>query len=186
MAESSFKGHKHTQEAIEKNRVAHLGRTHSEETKRKMAVAHKGRRYNRIMPAWNKGKKLGYVPKCAFKIGHIITEDVLKKCLRRNPKSKLELKFEGIITALNLPYKFVGNGDFIIERKCPDFINTNGKKIAVEVYYKKHKEQFREGLIDWKVKREQLFSQYGWQLLFFDETQINEKSILETLGENYR
>ncbi len=129
---------------------------------------------------WNKGLK-GYTAKSGpNKRGW--TKEEIKKMLKRNPKSSLEIKFEGIIQKYNLPYKFVGNGEFLIGKKCPDFVNTNGQKIAIEVYYRRHKELFRGGLQNWTQQRQKLFEEYGWDLLFFDEIQVNEKNILKTIG----
>lgn len=104
-----------------------------------------------------------------------------KKVLGRRKKSLLEIKFEKIIKELNLPYKFVGNGKFFVENKCPDFINCNGEKIAIEIFYRRHKEQFRGGLEKWKQNRQKTFNKYGWKILFFNETQINEKEVLQCL-----
>lgn len=87
-----------------------------------------------------------------------------------------------IIENFGLPYKFVGNGQFFIERKCPDFINCNGEKIAIEVYYKKHKEKFRNGLERWKDERQKIFNKYGWKILFFDETQVKDCFVLNKLN----
>jgi len=81
-----------------------------------------------------------------------------------------------------LPYKFVGNGEVLVGRKCPDFININGQKIAIEVFYRKHKEQFRGGFINWLEERYKIFHSYGWEIKFFDETQVNEKEILKRIG----
>ncbi len=111
------------------------------------------------------------------------TPEMIKNMLRRNGKSTLEVRFENIITKNNLPYKFVGNGDVVIGRKVPDFINTNGQKIAVEVFYQKHKETFRGGLDKWKLKREKIFNEYGYKLLFFNELEVNEIGVLARLGE---
>lgn len=108
-------------------------------------------------------------------------KEVIIKCLKRNPKSSLEIKFEDIIKQLGLPYKFVGNGEVIVARKCPDFVNSNGEKIAVEVYYRKHKELFRNGLEVWKAERTKIFNENGWKIIFFDETQVNKEIIKEVL-----
>jgi very-short-patch-repair endonuclease len=102
--------------------------------------------------------------------------------LKRREKSSLEIKFEDLIKKLNLPYKFVGNGEVIIARKCPDFVDLTGKKIAIEVFYRKHKELFRGGLEEWKAERIRLFNQEGWEIIFFDETEVNEKEIKEKLN----
>ena len=95
--------------------------------------------------------------------------------------SDLEIKMNDILIKNNLPYKFVGNGKFFIENKNPDFVNINGKKIAVEVYYKKHKERFRGNVDDWKKERSKLFAKYGWKLLFFDELQVNNDFVIKNL-----
>lgn len=60
----------------------------------------------------------------------------------------------------------------IIGRKNPDF----------EVYYKKHKELFRGGVDKWKNDRTLLFKEYGWEVLYFDETQVNENDVIQVIG----
>jgi hypothetical protein len=106
-----------------------------------------------------------------------------KKVLGRRPMSSLERKFNEICIVNNLPYTFVGNGKFWVERCNPDFINTNGEKIAVEVYYRRHKELFRGGLEQWKQRRQETFNKYGWKILFFDETTLNDKNIINKIKE---
>jgi len=100
-----------------------------------------------------------------------------KKCLKRRIPSSLEIKMIGLIKKFNLPYIFVGNGKFWIENCNPDFINCNGEKNAIEVFNREHKEKFRGGIDEWKVKREKIFRKYGWKILFFDETDVNENII---------
>ena len=95
--------------------------------------------------------------------------------------SSLEKKFNDIIIKYGLPYVFVGNGKFFIERKNPDFVNCNGEKIAIEVYCRRHKEIFAGGLENWKSERERIFLKYGWKIMFFDET-FKEEDILNRLG----
>lgn len=111
---------------------------------------------------------------------------LIQKVLTRKEMSSLEKKFNDILIKYNLPYKYVGNFAFFIERKCPDFININGQKIAIEVYYRKHKlnmGQSRNRTIeDWKKERTSIFNKYGWQLLFFDEIEVNENNVLKILG----
>lgn len=109
------------------------------------------------------------------------TRETIRKMLTRRPMSSLEIKMQGIIDKHKLPYKFVGNGAFFIERKNPDFVNINGEKKAVEVYYRKHKELFKGNVEAWKKERKAIFNKYGWQLFFFDETQVTEYDILRGL-----
>lgn len=32
-------------------------------------------------------------------------------------------------------------------------------------------------------KRQEIFSKYGWKIIFLDETQVNETEIIKQLGE---
>jgi len=118
---------------------------------------------------WNKGKQSGHITH---------TTENIKKMLKRNPMSSLEKKFEKLCIENNINLKFVGDGEIFINKKIPDFVNED-KKIAVEVFYRKHKEQFRNGLNEWKKQREALFKEAGWRLLFFDETQVTQQNICQ-------
>jgi len=137
------------------------------------------------MGAWNKGKKLSNTHKENLRLAHLgkkQSKEHIRKRLRRRDKSSLEIAFENIIKKLNLPFKFVGNGDFILENKCPDFININGEKIAIEVFYRDHKNKTREnGLEKWKEERLKIFNDNGWELIFFNETEVKEDVIKEKL-----
>jgi len=110
-----------------------------------------------------------------------LTKALIKKRLARRIPTSFELKFENIVRKNKLPYRFVGNGSFIIERYNPDFVNTNGKKIAIEVYASYHKKKHTDDIERWKKERSNVFSKYGWKVFYFDETQINEDYVLGTL-----
>ena len=109
-------------------------------------------------------------------------QQAVKKMLGHRGKSSLEARFESIFNELKLPYRFVGDGAFSIERKIPDFINTNGRKIAIEVYYRRHKESFRNGLIAWQNERSEVFKKYGWKIVYLDETMANLDKVNNLIG----
>lgn len=69
----------------------------------------------------------------------------------------------------------------MIGRKNPDFININGEKIAIEVYARYFKKRNAETIKEWKEERQIVFGEYGWKILFFDETEVNESNILQQL-----
>lgn len=116
-----------------------------------------------------------------YKKGRKIPKEELKKILGKQGKSSLEIKFENIIKQLGLPYKFVGNGEIIVARKVPDFVNSDGEKVAIEVYYRRHKELFRGGLEVWKAERAKIFTKEGWKIIFFDETEVTLDKVLNKL-----
>lgn len=47
--------------------------------------------------------------------------------------TSIEQIVKSIITELNLPYKYTGNGSFWIENMNPDFVNCDGQKKVIEV-----------------------------------------------------
>jgi hypothetical protein len=48
--------------------------------------------------------------------------------------NRLEKKMIDIINKYNLPFKYVGNWQFILGGRCPDFLNCNGEKKVIEVF----------------------------------------------------
>jgi len=118
--------------------------------------------------------------------GKQLTKEHIKKCMRRRIPSSLEKKFQAIINKHNLPYKFVGDGSFIIGHRNPDFINTNSKKIAVEVYARYYKKRHKLSIEEWKAERTKIFREYGWEIIYFDEVQVKENYVLATLGGEIR
>ena len=75
----------------------------------------------------------------------------------------------------------MGNGEIIVARKVPDFVNSDGEKVAIEVYYRRHKELFRGGLEVWKAERAKIFTKEGWKIIFFDETEVTLDKVLNKL-----
>jgi very-short-patch-repair endonuclease len=169
------------------------GKKHSQETKDKIGRTQKKRvednpslrleasiRLREIMKSPELRKRLSELKK-----GKKHSRETIRKILRRRDKSSLEIKFEDLINKLDLPYRFVGNGEIMVARKVPDFVH-NKKKIAIEVYYRKHKEMFRGGLDVWKADRLKIFKENGWEIVFFDERQVTEENVKNILGgKNY-
>ena len=96
------------------------------------------------------------------------------KGLMKRPTS-LEQKLIEIIQKYRLPYKYVGDGSFLIGFKNPDFINTAGDKSCIEVANRFH----HQG--DWAVKRREHFKRYGWDCAIIFEDQLDESKIINDL-----
>lgn len=184
----------HSSEMREKARLANRGKRRSEKTRKKMSQAQMDKQNSLGIIPWNKGKTAktdervrrmteahkGQIPWNKGKTG-VYSKKTLKNILRRRTPSSLEKKFQKIIDEYHLPYKYVGDGAFIIGHYNPDFINTNDEKIAVEVYARYYKLKNNETIEQWKEKRNRVFARYDWRVIYFEGTQIEENKILEIL-----
>ena len=83
-----------------------------------------------------------------------------------------------IIKKYNLPYKYVGNGDLIINGKNPDFVNINGEKKLIEVGCNFYKERMYGSLEKYKIERKKHFAKYGWDTIFCLGDKLSEKEVL--------
>ena len=75
-------------------------------------------------------------------------------------------------------WKFVANGQVILGGLCPDFINTNGKKLIVEYFgeywHKPQDEKFRK----------KVFSQFGYDTLVIWSTEMSNKTaVINKIGK---
>jgi len=149
-------------------------------------------------PSWNKGKHLSEKhkqnisisrnkilqnPECRDKICSSMSSS--HKKLWQNPEFKEKMinaimkglqikpnKPEQIIIDLinkyNLPYKYVGDGQFILGGKCPDFINVDGQKKLIELYGDFwHQGENPQNRIDY-------FKQFGFDTLIIWEHELND------------
>ena len=69
-------------------------------------------------------------------------------------------------------YKFVGDGQFILAGKCPDFININGQKKIIELFGEHVHEPEEE------QQRTDLFAQYGYQTLVIWYSELSDTKLL--------
>jgi dTDP-4-amino-4,6-dideoxygalactose transaminase len=62
-------------------------------------------------------------------------------------------------------------------------IVTNNEKIAVEVYAEYFKKKDYKTIENYKIQRSEVFRQYGWEIMYFNEIEVNEENILIKLKE---
>jgi very-short-patch-repair endonuclease len=110
--------------------------------------------------------------------------EITRRCLTRHIPSSIEALAMKKFKQLNLSLKFTGNGKFTVGNKCPDFISIKNR-IAVEVFCKKHKEDFREGCKNWKARRRAYFARRGWKLIFLEQKELTFKTITKKLGGGF-
>jgi len=96
--------------------------------------------------------------------------------------NKPERRLAEIIHAHNLPYEYVGNGKFWIEKINPDFVNCNGQKVVLEVFGD-YWHNLKNVILKDKEK-EEILKKYGWKRVIFWEHEIKElpvSTLLERL-----
>jgi G:T-mismatch repair DNA endonuclease (very short patch repair protein) len=92
--------------------------------------------------------------------------------LHKRP-NKPETKLIQLFNEWRLPYKFVGDGTFIIAGFNPDFIHTNGLKHIIEffgIYWHQPKDE---------IIRKQAYAKYGFQTLIIWEPELSNPSLLK-------
>jgi len=100
-------------------------------------------------------------------------EELIKKISKglSNKPTVLEQKLIDFIHSHNIPYKYVGNGSFLIGFKNPDFINCNGEKVCVEVRSKKVCEVWDKiSPKEYEKQKIEHYAKYGWKcIVIFDD-----------------
>ena len=155
-----FYGKHHTKEAIEKNRLRHLGKNNpnygnprSLETRQKIKVTN--------LETYSKPETW---------------KNWLKGTSRRpTTPEKLVIK---LIDNNTLPFRYVGDGRENIGNMCPDFIHTEREKKVLEVFG----DYWHEG--EEAQKRVRAFNQHGYEcLIIWEHDLVNEEETLRKVEE---
>ncbi len=149
----SLKGHVNSPEARKKMSISHTGVPISKEQHEGLEVSMKRNYQNIDYKNWR-------------------IRQICNGVIKAKP-TKAEIKLNQYIQEL-FPneYKFVGNGDFIIGGKNPDFININGEKKIIEMFGDFwHKGENPQDRID-------LFAEYGFGCLVIWESELKNKELV--------
>ena len=168
---------KHSEETKKKISKSKIGILRSQEIKEKISISLKGN----IISLKTKeklrlaGKRLkeetGRRSKELWKNSDYVSKQMKARNVYPNKEEK---RLESILNKF-FPneYKYVGDGEFILAGKCPDFVNVNGKKKIIELYGEYwHRNDDPQDRID-------LFKQYGYDTLVIWERELKEIKFLE-------
>jgi hypothetical protein len=170
------------------------GRKHTAESKQKMSQSHKGKNI------WSRGskaseetrKRIGEASKRHWQNAEY-RDKVIQGVIRGNHQrpTKPERRIIGIIARYNLPFKYTGNGSFIIHGVNPDFVNCNGAKVVLEIFGDHwHNPEGRE--IVWRrteLGRIMLFNSFGFKCIIFWESELkllSDNMIVERIKSETR
>ena len=94
------------------------------------------------------------------------------RAVSRRP-TKPENRVMAIIKNYKLPFKYTGDGSFIVAGLNPDFVNCNGEKIAIEVFGDFwHNEKAHGQPARTEQGRKRIFGEYGWDLVVLWESKM--------------
>jgi len=117
----------------------------------------------------------------------ILKEKATRNLLKiiHNKPNKAEFKLNEILQQ-NFPneWKYVGNGEFILGGKNPDFLNCNGKKQVIELFGNWfHSKEFAERhnrKYESPEQRTEHYKKYGFNCLIIWESELkNEENIVQ-------
>ena len=110
----------------------------------------------------------------------------MKMALNISP-NRLEKRLIVIINKYNLPFKYVGDWQFILGGRCPDFLNCNGEKKVIEVFGN----YWHSPLYNPKIKSQYIYQEtmkhynnHGFKCLILWEHELNklpEQRIVEKI-----
>lgn len=184
-----------------------LGKKFSKEAKDNMSKAHIGLQAGEKSPTWGKKRSKTTRDKISktltgwFKNGISIkarrkrsklskklwqTPEYVRKQMatRRVLPNKPEKLLDKILQSLFFgEYKYVGDGQFILAGKCPDFVNVNGQKKIIELFgdwfhSKECAEQRGRNYITPQA-RINIFKEYGYETLIVWERELKNTEVLK-------
>jgi len=168
-------GTSQTKESNEKRSKSLQGRKKPKGFGEKVSKALRGRQFSKD---WIKKNSEGVIR--AWQNPEYVKKQIQSRGVKPN---KTEKFFENILSKL-LPnqYKYVGNGEFILGGKCPDFVNVNGQKKIIELFGDYwHSEEVQGVPKEQHVQdRIDLFTLYGYQTLIIWERELEYLDLLKS------
>ena len=106
--------------------------------------------------------------------------------LQRRP-TRPEQQVIDAIEQYGLPYKYTGDGSFIIGGIAPDFVNVNGAKVAIEVFGDYWHTTRVKCVVQTEQGRRARLAEYGWGLVVLWENelrQLTSQQIAQRISES--
>jgi len=171
-----------SEETKKKMSLAHMGRKFSEETKKKISVSRKGMTFSEEHKRNISIAKQKMTEKTKERISLTVSalwknaeyQNKMQKARNISP-NKAETNLGNLLNKLfPKEYKYVGDFQFWLGGKNPDFMNINGQKKLIELYGDYwHKDDDPQDRIDH-------FKQYGFNTLVIWEHELKDISTVKS------
>lgn len=108
------------------------------------------------------------------------TEESIKRTMSVQSPTSIEIKLTKIMDKYGFPFRFVGNGQVMIGRKIPDFINTNHKKQLIEIFSRYWHSLEKTGRTEYEEEqyRINIFKEFGYSTLIIWEDELDNEELL--------
>lgn len=174
-------------ETRNKLRAYHLGTHLSEKAKMKISIANKGRKCSDVRKKKISEKALLRYKDIEYKNKH--TKATLKGVMVRPTKPEIILR-DLLDERYPNEWKYVGNGEVVINGKNPDFVNINGRKAVIllhgQYWHLTRYQKDNPSLTKEQIEREdkELYKNYGWEsLIVWDKELQNKIELLNKIRE---
>jgi len=100
--------------------------------------------------------------------------------LARQEPNNVEMQLLGVMTYIQLPYRYTGNAQFILNGKAPDFVHSEGKLKIIELFGERWHRPEEE------AERVEEFARSGYQVLVIWQREMrikNRKNLYRKLKE---
>ncbi len=104
--------------------------------------------------------------------------DAVSRILSHRKMSRAEAQILSLLQLLDLPYKYVGSGQLMVGRYCPDFKRTD-RMLLIEINGFHHKKSLQQKkLQDRDAKRKKFIRSKGYVTLEVDEDELTDLKVL--------
>ena len=142
------------------------GRVLSDATKAKLSLSHRA--------LWkNPDYRMRYLN--TMQSRHWNNPQYWKRLLARRIPSFLESRMIYLISKYQLPFRYVGDGQFWIGRMNPDFVSTDGSNLVIEVYGRFQKSRDFGDSMTYEHYRRSKLSRYGYRVVFLNDHHLFDR-----------
>lgn len=178
-----WKGRTRSKEEIEKSRLSRLGQKWSEE--RRAKCNHRGKNNSMYGKKQTESAKKKIGLKTSERCKDPIYKEKLIKAImkgwQKKPNKPEQLLIKFLHQILPDEFKYVGDGQFILGGRCPDFLDINGKKKLIEIFGNYWHGKERTGIEpkENEENRTRYFRQFGFDTLIIWENELKDLDKVE-------